>query len=345
MANEHQAHYLLKAEARKISLPMINGWDDETVEQVFRELRWPDTNGAPICPKCKCKDHYFIKARHQWRCKDCNHTFSITSGTWLDSTKLPLRTILLGIVTLANAAKGMSALQLGRNLGVQYKTAYVLCHKLRDALSQTHDPFPAMSGEVEMDGVHINPSKRYPNKVEDRKEKTTTSKRPKQCILAMRKRSPHGGGEETRVKVVTEENSNDIMEFATDNIVGGTEIITDDHSGYTDLKAYFKHTRVNHSSYFMGPTGENTNLVESFFSRFRRCLWGQVHQISAEKLDLYAAEMAYREDTNRKNNRDISYDMLGRMLTLIDDKKPSFRGYWGDYRIRKGGGSSLGLAA
>jgi len=135
-------------------------------------------------------DHYHLGTREQWRCKGCGHTFSITSGTWLASTKLPLRTILIAMVTLANAVKGMSALQLMRQQGVQYKTAYVLYLKLRDALWQTRNPFPAMTGQVEMDGAYMNPSKRYPNKVEDREEKTTSSKRPKQCILAMRKRLP-----------------------------------------------------------------------------------------------------------------------------------------------------------
>lgn len=342
----HNQHHLLAARARTISLPEIAGWDDETVRATFQKLRWPETEGDPVCPKCGSMGHYYLKTREQWRCKGCHHTFSITSGTWLASTKLPLRTILIAMVTLANAVKGMSALQLMRQLGVQYKTAYVLYLKLRDALWQTRDQFPAMTGQVEMDGAYLNPSKRYPNKVEDRQEKTTYSKRPKQCILAMRKRSPYGGGEETRVKIVTEENSQEIMDFAIDNIAGNTEIITDEHSGYTDLSAYFKHTRVNHSIHFMGPSGENTNIVESLFSRLRRCVWGQVHQISPKKLYLYANEIAYREDAREWDNKRTTFDMLGRLLTLEDDdKKPRFRGYWGDYRIRKGGGSSLGVAA
>lgn len=343
----HNQHPLLAARARTISLPEIAGWDEEKVRATFQELRWPETDGDPVCPKCGSVDLYYLGTREQWRCKGCKHTFSITSGTWLASTKLPLRTILIAIVILGNAVKGMSALELGRQLGVQYKTAYVLYHKLRDALWQTREQFPAMTGQVEMDGAYMTPSKRYPNKVEDRGEKTTYSKRPKQCILAMRSRSSSGsGGDQTRIRIVTEETSEEVMDFATDNLVRGTEVITDEHSGYSDLAMYFKHTRVNHSIHFMGPGGENTNIVESLFSRLRRCVWGQVHQISADRLYLYANEIAYREDTRRWDNRQISFDMLRRMLTLEDDdKKPRFRGYWNYGTMRNEGGSSLARAA
>ncbi len=143
--------------------------------------------------------------------------------------------------------------------------------------------------------------------------------------------------------IIDEERAEDIMEFVMDNILKDTEVLTDEHGGYSDLSAYFKHTRVNHSIRFMGENGENTNIVESYFSRFRRLLRGQVHQIGAEFLYLYAHEIAYREDTRRWDNRRITRDMLSRMLSLEDnDKKPRFRGYWGQ-ASRSNGGSFLGL--
>lgn len=117
----HNQHFLLEEQARKISLPEVAEWDDETVRAMFQELRWPETDGEPVCPECGCADlHYYLRTRQQWRCKGCGHTFSLTSGTWLASTKLPLKKILMGIVALANAVMGMSALQVMQHMNVQY---------------------------------------------------------------------------------------------------------------------------------------------------------------------------------------------------------------------------------
>lgn len=86
-------------------------------------------------------NHYFIRGRKQWRCKCCGHTFSVTSGTIFAFHKLPLKIYLAAIAIYSNAVKGLSALQLGRDLGVQYKTAFVLAHKIRESTVQ---PFMQM---------------------------------------------------------------------------------------------------------------------------------------------------------------------------------------------------------
>jgi transposase-like protein len=129
----HQQYFLFSAKARSLSIPQVAEWDEETVFKAFRDMRWAKTGGGLYCPKCGSVAHYFSKRRRQWRCKDCGHTYSVASGTWLHSTNLPLRTILIAILLLANGAKGISALQLGRDIGVQYKTAFTLYHKLRSA--------------------------------------------------------------------------------------------------------------------------------------------------------------------------------------------------------------------
>ncbi len=339
-------HFLLSAQARTLSLMQVCNMSDEDVFVLFRQMRWGKTDGDPVCPKCGCQGHYFIRARKQWRCIQCNHTFSVTSGTWLSSTKLPLRTILVGIAALGNAAKGMSALQLMRHMGVQYKTAYVFYLKLRDVLHQTRHDQPALKGQVEMDGAYINPSRRYPNKVKDRPEKTTVSKRPKQCVIVERMRSSEGVGAcRTLTYVIETERAEDITDIAEQDITPGTEIFTDSHSGYSDLMVSFQHTTVNHDVCFMGPNGENTNQAESFFSRFRRLIQGQAHKVGPEYLELYANEAAYREDTRRWDNQRITFDMLTRLLSEEENgRKSRFRGYW-NYTRRRRAGASLVLAA
>ncbi|MDC0335759.1 IS1595 family transposase [Pseudodesulfovibrio sp.] len=342
----HETHFLLEARARKISLRTIAEWDYETVWSACCKLRWPETDGAPVCPQCGILEHYFIKTREQWRCKGCNHTFSLTSGTWLSSTKLDLKTILIGIVVMTNAVKGLSALELSRHMDVQYKTAFVFYHKLRDVLYQTRDEFPALKYEVEIDGAYIYPSLRDANKKEDRPTKSRLSKRPKQCILVMRMRDKDGvGASRTLTFIIEKESAAEVMDKAEQHITQGTKVITDQHRAYSDLIAYFDHIQVNHDLHYVRPDGENTNQAESYFSRFRRFVRGQAHQVGADYLYLYANEIAYREDTRRWDNRQIAFDLLGKMLSVKeDDKKPRFRGYW-NQTTRNCGGDCFGLAA
>ena len=110
---------------------------DRGAENVFARLRWPATDGKPVCPSCGCTTcHDYRRGESQrWRCKACGADFSVTSGTLFAWRKLPLKTYLLAIVAFCNEVKGKSMLALSRDLGVQYKTAFVLAHKLREAMA------------------------------------------------------------------------------------------------------------------------------------------------------------------------------------------------------------------
>ncbi|MFC2747562.1 MAG: transposase [Campylobacter concisus] len=127
-------HFLLSAEARKLSLIKISRTNDFQAIAAFRQVRWFETKGKPVCPCCGSSGKiYFIASRKQFKCKECTSFFSVTSGTIFHGHKLPLQTIM-AICIFINAAKGISALQLSRDLDVQYKTAWVLLHKIRESL-------------------------------------------------------------------------------------------------------------------------------------------------------------------------------------------------------------------
>ena len=120
-------HFLLTAQARDLSLMKLFNMSEEEAFESFKAVRWSDTDGVPICPSCgTCHNPYFISSRKQFRCKQCDHTFSVTSGTLFASHKLPLKVYLIAIALFTNAVKGISALQFSRDLDVQYKTAWVL---------------------------------------------------------------------------------------------------------------------------------------------------------------------------------------------------------------------------
>jgi len=188
-------HFLLSAKARTLSVRKVMEMTDDQAFNLFKEVRWGE-NSDVACPDCGVIDkHYFLSTRKQWRCKDCKHTFSVTSGTIFAFHKLPLRVYLSAIAIYSNAVKGISALQLGRDLGVQYKTAFVMAHKIRESLLEQRDD-RQLSGEIHMDGAYVNGHIRTKNKKEDRVDRRLAeNQRPdKRCVFVMSQRSEIMGG-------------------------------------------------------------------------------------------------------------------------------------------------------
>lgn len=128
-------HFLLSRAARSLSLSQVARMSDDEAWETFKAIRWAETEGVPFCPRCGCLKHSFIATRKLFKCAGCRHQFSVTSGTIFASRKLPIRDHLLAIAIFANGAKGHSALQLSRDLNVQYRTAFVMAHKLREAVA------------------------------------------------------------------------------------------------------------------------------------------------------------------------------------------------------------------
>src|SRR5437588_9896573 len=132
-------HFLLSKAAKTLTLAQVMRLSDEEAEATFRRVRWADTDGEPVCPKCGTLDAYECRrsnGANRFRCSACRTDFSITSGTLFASHKLPLRGYLAAIAIFCNEVKGKSALALSRDLGLSYKSAFVLLHKLREAMAE-----------------------------------------------------------------------------------------------------------------------------------------------------------------------------------------------------------------
>src|SRR5882757_8596040 len=132
-------HFLLSPQAKTLSLASVFQMKDEAAEMAFRRIRWADTDGEPVCPHCGGIDAYDcrrLKGAPRFRCSACRKDFSITSGSLFASHKLPLRGYLAAIAIFCNEVKGKSALALSRDLGLSYKSAFVLLHKLREAMAE-----------------------------------------------------------------------------------------------------------------------------------------------------------------------------------------------------------------
>ncbi|MFC7475609.1 IS1595 family transposase [Dankookia sp. GCM10030260] len=312
-------HFLLSAPARTLSLTGIMRMSDDQAHGAFVAIRFADNGGEAFCPRCGCTAVYSYTARRIWKCKACSHQFSVTSGTIFASRKLPIRDYLAAIAIFVNAVKGISALQLGRDLDVQYKTAFVLAHKLREAISAEHIKGD-LSGVVEVDGAYVGGHVRQENEAKDRKDrrKVENQSGKRQSVVVVRER-----GGKTFPFVVPREA--DAVPMIRAVVQPGTTVHADEAAGWDLLHAYYDTKRINHSVAF-SLDGACTNQAESYFSRLRRAEWGQHHRISGKYLSAYAVEMAWREDTRRRPN-----GALHGLVTAAALRHPVSRmwaGYW-----------------
>ena len=198
-------HFLLSAAARSLSPTKIMRMSEVEVENVFARLRWPQTDGKPVCPNCDCQICYDCRRapdRARWRCKACRADFSVTSGTLFAWHKLPLRTYLMAIAVFCNEVKGKSMLAFCRDLDVQYKTAFVLAHKLREAMAASMKAV-RIGGDgrtAEVDGAYFGGHRRPANLTADRIDRRLSENQSgkRQVVVAMRER-----GARTLAQVLT----------------------------------------------------------------------------------------------------------------------------------------------
>jgi len=128
-------HFLLSDAARTLSLEAVMQMNEAEARLAFAAIRWHEQNGKPACSRCGCEELYSCTTEKLWKCKSCGYRFSLTSGTIFASRKLPFRDLLAGIAIFAAGGKKQSVLQVSRDLDVQYRTAFLLAHKIRDSLN------------------------------------------------------------------------------------------------------------------------------------------------------------------------------------------------------------------
>jgi transposase-like protein len=312
-------HFLLSAAARTLSLKAIYADGEEQAHLRFCALRWPETNGAPVCPQCRCRKTYSVTTRRKFKCAACHPQFSATSGTIFASHKLTFVDLLAAICLFVNALKGMSALQLSRDLNVQYKTAFVLAHKLREALA-TETAGMVLSNAVEVDGAyfggHVRPANIKTDRVDRRLLPHRTGKR--RVVVVLRER---GGRTLTRVC----ERESEGVAFARERIRPGSLVAADEVLHWDLLSPTFVAERINHSEAYSFE-GVNTNFAESYFSRLRRMIRGQHHRVEAKYLNDYAAHAGWLEDHRRDSNGRMAARLIESGLRAPVSR--AWKGYW-----------------
>jgi len=286
---------------------------------VFRRVRFAANDGNPHCPACGCVKVYTLaETPVRWKCSACRKKFSVTSGTIFHSRKLAIRDYLAVIALFCNGVKGTSALQMSRDMNINPKSAFVLLHKLREAMGATVQASDDLAGTVEIDGAYVGKGPKPANRKADRADRRTLDTK-RQVVVVARER-----GGNARTWVVGKEA--DAVPMVRNAIKSGSTVHADEANAWNILHASFLTKRVNHSVEFLSEDGACTNQAESFFARLRRSEFGIHHRICGRHLLAYSRECAWRENYRRQANG--THWNLITAAALAHPKSKVWAGYW-----------------
>lgn len=266
---------------------------DETVaRQHMEEMRW---GGTPFCPHCNATRPYRLKDGKTYRCSDktCKRDFTVTVGTVFENSKVKLSTWMAAIYLLTAHKKGISSLQLSRDLGITQKTAWFVLHRVRLIMGE---PSPApLDNVVELDETYVGG--KFANMNRGRRKKLQEqSIDNKTAVMGFVERDG-----KARLTVIDKT----FKEMVRENVNNNATVITDSHLGYVGLGAeYNQHLTVNHSQGQYRDGLAFTNSVEGFFSCLKRSIIGIYHNVSPKHLQRYCVETSYRYNTRKISDKE-----------------------------------------
>ncbi len=262
--------------------------DADKAREHLETINWPH---GPFCPHCGEAENVHRLAGKSTRagliqCNSCLKNFTVTVGTVFERSKIGLNKWLLATYLLSASKKGMSAHQLHRMLGVTYKTAWFMCHRIREAMDQPSGPLGGPDKVVEADETYVGGKQR---------NRATRTVKPKKAVVALVERDGRA-----RSFHVANVNAKDVRALVVTNIDRASHLMTDESAVYERMGREFNgHSTVNHSAKQYVTTGgfKHSNTAENFFSIFKRGVIGTYHHMSEAHLGRYCAEFDFRYNT------------------------------------------------
>lgn len=291
-----------------ITNPIFN--DDDKAREHLEGLLWPH---GPVCPRCGVMGARITKMQGKslrpgvYNCKDCRKPFSVTVGTVMERSHIPLRKWVLAAQLMASSKKGFSANELHRLLGTNYETAWFLFHRLREAAANpTPGPIGGANKVVEADETYIGGKET--NKHKSKRREGMTGGKGKMAVVALVERDG-----ETRSFHVANVTAKTLRPLMVKHASRKSYLMTDESRVYPKIGDEFAgHGTVNHSAEEYVTLGgfHHTNTVESHFALLKRGVYGTFHNISEAHLHRYLAEFDFRANTRKVDDAERAAMLL-----------------------------------
>ena len=274
----------------------------ESARVYLEKSRW---NGKVVCPHCGCFERITIRRGKRlgyYRCRDCSEEFTVRTGTIFERSHVPLHKWIYAMYLVVTSRKGISSLQLGKEIGVRQATAWFMLGRLREACG---DDIGKLSGTIEVDEVFVGGKEK--NKHANKKLNAGRGTVGKQAVLGMRQR----GGKSVALPVDSTDKKT-LHSQIIKRIEQGSTVYTDEHRGYEGLEGYRRGT-VHHSAQeYVGSGDISVNGVESMWAVLKRGLYGTWHHVTFKHLGRYINECTFR--LNEGNVKVHTLDRLDAFL-------------------------------